>query len=190
MSLIIKQGKQDISQDRTFNPIVAKNVMLQIVEIKLDENYPDTLVLDMQVLDGEFKNRYVVDRISYDPESPYSWKYRSVRKAVGVPYSPDEPPNIDIEKILLNKALRVDLSTRKGKDKEGNEREYQNVSYKPMVIQAATSPTDAEKIKAIQMRAAVEKDVASIISPSSTVAVNKMTVPFPGPESDDDEVPW
>lgn len=131
MPLIITQGKQDTSKDNVKYEIInAQNVLVQIVSLKLAENVENTLSIKMQVIEGPFKNRYVDDRVSFDPESPLSWRYRAIRKAVNVPYKESEPASIDVETIFLNKALRVDLSTRKGKDKAGNPKDYQAINYK------------------------------------------------------------
>ncbi len=131
MPLIITQGKQDVSQDKVKYEIInAQNVLVQIVGLKLADNVENTLSIKMQVIEGPFKNRYVDDRVSFDPASPLSWRYRAIRKAVNVPYKESEPASIDVETIFLNKALRVDLSTRKGKDKTGNPKDYQAINYK------------------------------------------------------------
>jgi hypothetical protein len=150
MPLIINQGKQDTSNDKkTYAPIVQRNALVQIVEIKLDENLDNTLVLNMQVLDGENKNRYVVDRITFDPTSKLSWKYRNVRRAVGVPYSETESANIDVEAILLNKAMRVDLGTKDGIDRLGNAKTYQTINYKPLA-QVDVPEVKTEKPKLVE----------------------------------------
>ena len=62
----------------------------------------------------------------YHPAGKFSWKYRNLRKAAGVPYTDGESPKIDIEALLLNKAVTVELMVRKGND--GND--YQGVKYK------------------------------------------------------------
>lgn len=144
MSLIINQGKQDTTQDNKFNPITEKNVLAQITEIKLAQTQTNTLEITMRLLNGSNKGRFVFDRINYDPKSDFSWKYRAIRKAAGVPYNENESAQIDIEKILLNKAVTVDLGVRKGKNSAGEEQEYQNITYKvikqPATTQAPTTP--------------------------------------------------
>lgn len=132
MPLVINQGVQDTTQDNKFEPIVAKNVVAQITELKLadSDKMPNTLEVTFRILAGEHKNRFFWDRVTFDPKSQFSWKYRSLRKSAGVPYDEKEPKNIDIEKILLDKAVTVDLGIRKGKNKDGVEQEYQNVVYK------------------------------------------------------------
>lgn len=137
MSLIINQGKQDTTQDNKFNPITEKNVLAQITEIKLATSQTNTLEITMRLLNGANKGRFVFDRVNYDPNSDFSWKYRAVRKAAGCPYNENESAQIDIEKLLLNKAVTVDLGVRKGKNQAGEEQEYQNITYK--VIKPATS---------------------------------------------------
>ena len=142
MSLIINQGKQDTTQDNKFNPITEKNVLAQITEIKLATSQTNTLEITMRLLNGANKGRFVFDRVSYDPSSDFSWKYRAVRKAAGCPYNENESAQIDIEKLLLNKAVTVDLGVRKGKNKDGVEQEYQNITYKVITQPTqATAPT-------------------------------------------------
>ena len=149
MSLIINQGKQDTTQDNKFNPITEKNVLAQITEIKLASSQTNTLEITMRLLNGANKGRFVFDRVNYDPTSDFSWKYRAVRKAAGCPYNENESAQIDIEKILLNKAVTVDLGVRKGKNSAGEEQEYQNITYKvvkqpaPAQAPAAPAPTQA-----------------------------------------------
>lgn len=138
MSLLINQGKQDTTQDNKFNPIVEKGVLAQITELKLAKSQTNTIEVTMRLLNGANKGRFVFDRVNYDPTSDFSWKYRSLRKAAGVPYSEQEPAQIDIENLLLNKAVTVDLSIRKGKNQNGEEQEYQNITYK--VVKQATAP--------------------------------------------------
>ena len=140
MSLIINQGKQDTTQDNKFNPITEKNVLAQITEIKLATSQTNTLEVTMRLLNGANKGRFVFDRINYDPTSDFSWKYRAIRKAAGAPYNENESAQIDIEKILLNKAVTVDLGVRKGKNSSGEEQEYQNISYK--VVKQPTTTQD------------------------------------------------
>jgi hypothetical protein len=178
MPLIINQGKQDVSKDTNkFPPIVARNVLVTITQLKLADNIPDTLYVKMQVLEGEYKNRYIDDKITFDPQSPLSWKYRNVRKAVGVPYSETEGANVDIESILLNKALRVDLGVKEGVDKKTNEaRTYQTINYKP--LQDLTPQTS----KAIE--------TTKIVQPAAS-PTNPLLQPKPAIKSDDgDDLPW
>lgn len=132
MGILINQGVQDTTQDNKFDPIVEKNVLAQIVEIKLaDSNkMPNTLEITFRILQGPHKSRFFWDRVTFDPKSNFSWKYRSLRKAAGVPYSETEPKTIDIEALLLNKAILVDLGIRTGKNKNGEDTAYQNVIYK------------------------------------------------------------
>lgn len=130
MPLIINQGKQDTTQDNKFNPIVEKDVTAQITELKLATTQTNTIEVTMRLLSGANKGRFVFDRINYDPTSDFSWKYRALRKAAGVPYKDNEPAQIDIEGLLLNKAINVDLGIRKGKNKDGQEQQYQSVTYK------------------------------------------------------------
>ena len=141
MSLIINQGKQDTTQDNKFNPIVEKNVLAQITEIKLAKTQTNTLEVTMRLLNGANKGRFVFDRVNYDPTSELSWKYRALRKAAGCPYNENESAQIDIEKILLNKGVTVDLGIRKGKNRDGVEQDYQNITYKVTSTPTTATPT-------------------------------------------------
>ena len=105
MPLIIPQGKQDTTQDNKFNPIVAQDVLLEITELKLAKSQANTLEVTLRILDGQYKNRFIFDRVTFDANSSMSWKYRQLRKCAGVPYQDNEPTSIDIEALLLHKAI-------------------------------------------------------------------------------------
>lgn len=140
MALLINQGKQDTTQDNKFNPIVEKDVLAQVTEIKLAQKMTNTLEITYRLLNGNHKGRFVFDRINYDPKSNMSWKYRALRKSAGVPYEDNEPATVDIEALLLNKAVTVDLSVRKGKNSAGEDTDYQDIKYKVLknITPAAT----------------------------------------------------
>ncbi len=178
MPLIINQGKQDVSKDQVkYDIIVAQDVLVQITSLKLVDNVDNTLTIKMQVLEGPFKNRFVDDRVSFDPANTLSWRYRAVRKAVGVPYKESEPLSIDIEQIFLNKALRVDLNIRKGKDKAGNPKDYQAINYKSMPVSPQTN------------QAIANSKVQKAVEPTSTDSIMK---PKPAAASweDDENLPF
>lgn len=141
MSLIIPQGKQDTTQDNKFNPIIAQDVLLEITELKLAKSQPNTLEVTLRILDGQYKNRFIFDRVTFDANSPMSWKYRQLRKCAGVPYKDNEPTSIDIEALLLHKAVKADLGIRKGKNKDGEETDYQDIKYKVVNVQPTPVPT-------------------------------------------------
>ena len=140
MPLIIPQGKQDTTQDNKFNPIIAQDVMLEITDLKLAKTQPNTLEVTLRVLDGQYKNRFIFDRVTFDPNNAMSWKYRALRKCAGVPYKDNEPTSIDIEALLLHKAVKADLSIRKGKNKDGEDTDYQDVKYKVVNVQPTPVP--------------------------------------------------
>ena len=138
MSLIINQGKQDTSGDTNFEVMISSNEIAQISKLELDKEWENTLNITFKVIsEGKFK---------------FSWKYRNLRKAAGVPYTDGESPKIDIEALLLNKAVTVELMVRKGND--GND--YQGVKYK-----VANNTTKAEPAVAPAQTpvATVEEDV-------------------------------
>lgn len=142
MSLIINQGKQDTSDDKNFEVMVSTNEIAQITEMKLDENWDNTLNITFKVIsEGKYKNRLFWDRVSFDAKSPFSWKYRNLRKSAGVPYTDGESPKIDIESLLLNKAVTVELMVRKGND--GND--YQGVKYKVGNTKASEAKAEPAK---------------------------------------------
>ena len=167
MSLIINQGKQDTTQDNKFNPITEKNVLAQITEIKLATSQTNTLEITMRLLNGANKGRFVFDRVNYDPNSDFSWKYRAVRKAAGCPYNENESAQIDIEKLLLNKAVTVDLGVRKGKNSSGEEQEYQNITYKVIKqpTQATAPATPATPTTPAQTQAAPVENNTPVSTP-------------------------
>lgn len=148
MGILINQGVQDTTQDNKFNPIVEKNVLAQITEIKLADSMkmPNTLEITFRILQGAHKSRFFWDRVTFDPKSNFSWKYRSLRKAAGVPYSETEPKTVDIEALLLNKAVLVDLGVRTGKNKDGEDTKYQNVIYKVVNTDKQVDKVDDVKI--------------------------------------------
>ena len=127
MSLIINQGVQDTSDDKSFEVMVSDNEVAQITKIELDKNWENTLSVTFKIIgNSKFKGRLFWDRVSFDPSGKFSWKYRNLRKAANVPYTEGESPKIDIEALLLNKAVTVELMVRRGTD--GND--YQGVKYK------------------------------------------------------------
>ena len=127
MSLIINQGKQDTSGDNNFEVMISAHEIAQISKIELDKEWENTLNITFKVIsEGNFKGRLFWDRVSFDPTGKFSWKYRNLRKAAGCPYAETEGPKVDIEALLLNKAVNVELMVRKGND--GND--YQGVKYK------------------------------------------------------------
>jgi hypothetical protein len=152
MGLIINQGKQDTSQDNKFEVILSKDELAQIVKLEMDPDWENTLKVTLKIIgeNSKYKNRLVWDRVSFSGE--FAWKYRSLRKAAGVPYVESESPNIDIEALLLNKAVNVELTARKGND--GND--YQSIKYKN-----ATATNTAAKIATpvVETAEEVEEDL-------------------------------
>ena len=144
MGLFINQGKQDASQDTKFDILVAENITAQIVGVKLAQSQPDTLEITFKILAGPYKGRLFWDRVNYNPTSDFSWKYRALRKAAGCPYSDKEGASIDIEALLLNKAVLVDLDGREGKNRKGEKQMYQNVKYKAAPARAAAKAAASE----------------------------------------------
>ena len=99
----------------------------------------------------------------------------SFRKAAGVPYNENEPAQIDIEKLLLNKAVVVDLGVRKGKNSNGEDQEYQNITYKVVKQAPAAAPaTPAPQATAPVATAEKSEDTAEP-APVSEPAVPNLT---------------
>ena len=168
MSLLINQGKQDTTQDNKFEPITEKNVLAQITELKLAKTQTNALEITMRLLNGAHKGRFVFDRINYDPTSDFSWKYRAIRKAAGVPYSDTENVQIDIEALLLNKAITVDLGVRKGKNSTGEEQEYQNITYKVIKQSTPAQPTATPAVQPTQTASVSESVPVEKPTPDNT----------------------
>ena len=155
MSLIINQGKQDTSGDNNFEVMVSSNEIAQIQKLELDKEWENTLKITFKVIsEGQYKGRLFWDRISFDPTGKFSWKYRNLRKSAGVPYVDGESPKIDIEALLLNKAVTVELMVRKGND--GND--YQGIKYKVANTNAATSVAPVQTPVATEEPESVEED--------------------------------
>lgn len=196
MALLINQGKQDTTQDNKFNPIVAQNVMLEITELKLAKTQANTLEVTLRVLDGPYKNRFVFDRVTFDATSPMAWKYRQLRKCAGVAYQDGEPANIDIEELLLHKAVRADLGIRKGKNKDGVEQDYQDVKYKMSTVQPTpVAPTQAQPQATAQPGSVFGPAPTQAPAPAKTkkkaVVAEPAPAPVDAPQVDiDDESDW
>ena len=162
MALTINQGVQKVDEDRTFTPITQDNVQMVIQEIKLDEYAVDTLRLTYRILDGNNKNRLIIDRVCYNPDNKMSWKYRALRISANCPYEQGEPQVIDIETLLLNRIITADLSVREGADKDGNTKQYQSVKYKKTEItttsQMIEEPTTEEELPF--------KETAEVVAPA------------------------
>lgn len=139
MSLIINQGKHDTSKDNQFIPIEENDVLAQIIKIALSDK-TDALDITFKLLDGKHKGRPIYDTIYFNPTSPMAWKYRTLRRCAGVPYTEGEANNIDIEALLINKAVKMDLSIRKGKPgTSGEGKDFQDIKYKEIKL-ATTEP--------------------------------------------------
>ena len=172
MSLIINQGKQDTSGDTNFEVMISSNEIAQISKLELDKEWENTLNITFKVIsEGKFKGRLFWDRVSFDPAGKFSWKYRNLRKAAGVPYMDGESPKIDIEALLLNKAVTVELMVRKGND--GND--YQGVKYKVGNTTTKAEPTVATA------QTPVATEVEEDVNPFDTDSIENEA---------DVEVPW
>ncbi len=142
MGLLIRQGKQDLSKDIP-EPIEEKGVIAQIMALKLADavKFPNTLEITFKLLTGSHVGRKVWDRVNYDPNSDFSWKYRALRKFANCPYHEGESETIDIESLLLNRAVCIDLSITTSDGKK-----YQRVAYAPMPEQAYTPEENEDEL--------------------------------------------
>lgn len=166
MGLIINQGKQDTSKDNQFEIILSKEELAQITKLELDPDWENTIKVTLKIIgeNSKYKNRLLWDRVSFAGE--FSWKYRSLRKAAGVPYLESEGVNVDIEALLLNKAVTVELTARKGND--GND--YQSIKYKVTASTPKPTVTPAPQPEAVP----VEEDAN----------------PFESAPDTDDQIDW
>ena len=182
MGLIINQGKQDTSKDNQFEVILSKNELAQIVKIEIDEEWDNTLKVTLKVIgeDSKYKNRLLWDRVSFSGE--FAWKYRSLRKAAGVPYSENESTNVDIEALLLNKAVNVELTARKGND--GND--YQSIKYKTTAAKPVT-PTVAQ---AAAPQVAPVQTTTTMETAQAEVVIDPSEYPFDSAPNTDSDVEW
>lgn len=156
MALIINQGKQDTSDDNKFEIMVSENEIAQITKIEMAQKLPNTISVTFKVIsEGQYKGRLFWDRVTYDPKSEFSWKYRSLRKAAGCPYVEGESAKIDIEALLLNKAVTVKLGLRKGND--GND--YQAVTYKVATTKATAIAEPAEEVETLETESVETPDL-------------------------------
>jgi len=125
MALIINQG---IQKESNFDVIEEMGVLAKIIEVKEHKTKSDTFVVTFRLLNGKNANRLVWDNIEYNPNSNWVWKYQSLRRAAGCPYSKDEGTNIDIEKLLIDKAVILDLTS--SIDKQDSTKKWQRINYK------------------------------------------------------------
>jgi hypothetical protein len=185
MPFLIKQGKQDTSQDGKFNPIVCKDVFVEVQELKapVDQvKYPSSVEVTLRVVQGDYKNRFVSDRVSYDPQSPNSWKYRALRAAAGVPYQEGEPEDVDLELLLLHQVLKVDLGTRKGKNKNNEDTDFQSITYKkPEQSPAAGVGADVSIIQGSTRAVDFDEDVPPPTPPAPVKGDADFKEPAPAP---------
>jgi hypothetical protein len=105
--------------------IEEKNVLVKIKNLKASSVNPKTeMIVIMEILDSEHKGRTHSEFITYDPDSPKSFKYRKLRTSIGKPYMRGESKSINIGQMLIGQILRVDFSkySKDGKD-------YQNIDF-------------------------------------------------------------
>lgn len=158
--LIINQGVQDTSSDGKFDVIKEKGVFGKIVSVKLHEDFENTLNIEIDIIDNpSYAGKKVWDNVTFDPTSEYAWKYRALRKCIGKPYTSTESPQIDIEKLLLGKKVKMNLDVRLGKD--GNE--YQKITYVAKKIEATEDDkaeiAEAKAVEPVEDTSEIEQDL-------------------------------
>lgn len=136
MGLIINQGIHKEDTPITSDYETGKITKVELADSKVREN---SLNVETTIIGkSKYKGRKLTDLVPFDPEDPMSFKYKQIRKAVGKAYDKDEGTKIDIQKILLNKAVGLKLSVR---EYQGND--YQNIKYMPLEKKNVT-PVDTE----------------------------------------------
>jgi hypothetical protein len=187
MALLINQGKHNTANDK-FGPIEEDNVSLVIEGLKLDKTLPDTLEVSMRILSGQHKNKYVNDKIPYNPDHPLAWKYMSLRRSAGVPYKKDEAATVDIEELLINRVLSADLKIRKKTNKEGQEQSYQSINYKNTKVVINAQEDNETVVELPETKTEATKVIDKVVDtmptkePTPTVTANLTTTSF-----DDDD---
>lgn len=125
--LFINQGKQDTSNDSIdFSPFEEKDVLAKVESIELNQWIKGCLDVKFKLLSGSKKDQSRKDLIPYTSQDKNSWKYRALRSCAGVPYNQNEPDNIDIRALLMNKLVTIDFSIYT----KTNGEKSQNFTYK------------------------------------------------------------
>jgi len=145
MGLIINQGKHHDQPE--FVPIDEKDVQMVIEKVELHPQLPSTLKVTFRILAGANKNRVVFDNISYDPASPVAWKYLNLRKSAGVPYSEEEPAQLDIGVLLTSQLVVADLATRNYTAKDGTAKKAQGITYKEKPANTTINLGDSDMVE-------------------------------------------
>jgi hypothetical protein len=154
MGLIIDQGKQVVQEvkesqgQKSYDIIEAEQVQGVIEEITPHKFLADNLSVKVRIIEDPFKNRVVYGDANYNPTSKLNFTYQNLRTSAGYPYEPGENPQLDIEKLLMNKVVTMKLFIRTGKDGK----EYQGVRWvpiKPSVLAPQQPELDKEKVNKI-----------------------------------------
>lgn len=122
--LVIAQGKHEESTE--FAPFEDTNILCQIVKLSLMPKIPGCIKVSLKLLTGANKGKVVGDLVSYDPTNSMAWKYIRLRQAAKCPYHKTEPASVDIEALLLNKAVKCDFGIYV---KPVTNKRFQNVDY-------------------------------------------------------------
>lgn len=186
MGLVINQG---IHKDE--QPIVSDKEIAQITKLTAakEDVRKNSLNVELTIIsDGKFKGRKLFDLVPYDPDDVMAFKYKALRRAAKVPYDKKEGTSIDIEKLLLNKAVGVKLSVR---EYEGTD--YQNINY--FALEGDKKITPVAKAKEAVKAVADEAPKQEVQEDSLPDAMeeNKETpakANTPVPEISDDDFPF
>lgn len=182
MGLIINQG---VHQDD--RPIESEEIaqITKVTPAKADIR-PNSINVELTIIsDGKYKGRKLFDLVPYDPDDPMAFKYKELRRAAKVPYDKNEGTKVDIEKLLLKKAVGVKLSVR---EYEG--RDFQNIKY--TAIKDSEKPTpitkEAPKDEAPEEKAPATEPTAKEETKAAEEKPAKANQPIP--EISDDDFPF
>lgn len=190
MPLFINQGKQDTSKDN-FEAFEEKDVAILIEKVELNQYLPGNINLHLRLKSGKHLNRCVRDTVAYEASSPFSWRYRAVRKCAGCPYDEKESEKIDIETLLKDKILLADFTIN---EKDG--KKYQNVVYKVMSKEKFDELFPREDLEDLQMpdyEPKEEEEVpvqTPVNAPSQDIAPEEDVPQTPVFQGDNDDSEW
>lgn len=126
MGLLIKQGKH--KEDKPIKMDYALAQITALRQAKDKDGMPKEGYMQVGLVlltQGAYQGKKISDRMPYVDDEPTSFKYKAIRRSAKVPYDKNEPDTIDIEALLLNKAVGVKLTIYEAEDG----REFQNVAY-------------------------------------------------------------
>lgn len=176
MGFFINQGKHK-EDDGQFTPIISEKELAQITKVSPHKFFDNSIRLDFRIIsEGPNKGKMFDDGVPYLPTDPFAWKYQQVRRAAGVPYKEDEPAEIDIEALLLNKIVPVKLTSHKDKDDVPRQR----VKYLKLTnadIAQLNKGTELKSTDATQDQV-IPQGTRTTATPTPTIDVSEDDLPF------------